>query len=477
MNQLYDRKIERAALGVLLAEPDRAKERLAELDLNRFTEPDHRILFNAVQKVVNDGGVPDPALLVSRLTTSRFAQLIGSIPDEGHPPAFEDYATRLKDLLKRRQLVRLSEKAIALANDTEVELNGAIPDFMDEVQRITAPPSRLPDIKDAADLLVNPPSLPPEVVEGVLHQCCKVVIGGGSKTNKTWIFCDLAVSVASGEPWLRHSVTRGRVLFVNLEIHEAFFTQRLNAVAEAKRCTIERGWLDTWNLRGKCADYQTTLPQIAERIRTVGYSLVIIDPIYKLLGKADENAARDIGAMMNAIEALATSSGAAIAIAAHFSKGNQAGKESIDRISGSGVFARDPDTIITLTAHQEENAYTVDAILRNHKPIAPFVVRWLFPLMRRDDDLDPKALKQPKLGRTPTYSEKDVLDCLPKGGLAIGKWQKRTSDKTGMSRSKFYEFAKKLRETGQITEDEDGLVQKVQNTHSGLPGSVQSSNT
>jgi len=34
--------------------------------------------------------------------------------------------------------------------------------------------------------------------------------------------------------------------------------------------------------------------------------------------------------------------GAAVGFGAHYSKGNQAGKEAIDRVSGSGVFARDP---------------------------------------------------------------------------------------------------------------------------------------
>ena len=45
-------------------------------------------------------------------------------------------------------------------------------------------------------------------------------------------------------------------------------------------------------------------------------------------------------------------SGAAILYAAHFSKGNQAGKDAIDRISGSGVFGRDADTLIILTKHE-----------------------------------------------------------------------------------------------------------------------------
>ena len=39
------------------------------------------------------------------------------------------------------------------------------------------------------------------------------------------------------------------------------------------------------------------------------------------------------------------------------------------------LFARDPDAILTLTKHEEEGAFTVEPILRNHAPIKPFVVR------------------------------------------------------------------------------------------------------
>src|SRR5208282_4805856 len=96
----------------------------------------------------------------------------------------------------------------------------------------------------------------------------------------------------------------------------------------------------------------------------------------------------------NAVESLSVESGAAVAFGAHYSKGNQAGKEAIDRISGSGVFARDPDTILNFTRHEETDAFTVDATLRNFKPIAPLCVRWQYPLMRRDESLDPAKLKK-----------------------------------------------------------------------------------
>lgn len=43
------------------------------------------------------------------------------------------------------------------------------------------------------------PAPPPQIIEGVLHQGCKMILGGTSKSNKSWCLLDLAVTVASGE--------------------------------------------------------------------------------------------------------------------------------------------------------------------------------------------------------------------------------------------------------------------------------------
>ena len=106
---------------------------------------------------------------------------------------------------------------------------------------------------------------------------------------------------------------------------------------------------------------------------------------------------------MNSLERLSVTTGAAVAFAAHYSKGNQSGKEAIDRVSGSGVFGRDPDSILSLTAHQEPDCFTLEATLRNFPPIDPVALRWAFPLFDRDPLLDPTALKK-KSGRPTVYS-------------------------------------------------------------------------
>ena len=92
-----------------------------------------------------------------------------------------------------------------------------------------------------------------------------------------------------------------------------------------------------------------------------------------------------------------------------------------------GVFARDPDSILTFTKHEEEEAFTVEAILRNHPHAEPFAVRWQFPLMRRADELDPARLKQP--WRKTRFSLAKLLDAIKDSTadnpVSTTEWAKR----------------------------------------------------
>jgi hypothetical protein len=307
----------------------------------------------------------------------------------------------------------------------------------------------LPSIIDAVELLTSDLPRPPEVVHGILHKGSKMVIGGGSKSNKTWSFIDLAVSVATGTKWWGLETQQGRVLYINFELQNYFFRDRLTAVCIAKECQLAEGQLTYWGLRGKAADLNILMPQIIEMLKNGSYSLIIIDPIYKGLGNRDENKAGDIASLLNQIEALAVQTGAAVVFGHHFSKGNQSAKESIDRIGGSGVFARDPDTILTMTKHEEDDAFVIDPVLRNFPPVEPFVVRRSHPLMIRDATLNPAKLKTTKSQQK--YSDDDILAFLV-GGMTTTEWQRSAVKGIGISPSNF-----QLRRSGFETR---GLIRK-----------------
>jgi len=259
------------------------------------------------------------------------------------------------------------------------------------------------------------------------------------------------------------------VAYINLEIQSGFFVKRIKTICDERQIKIESGYLRVWNLRGYATDLSKLLPRLLRGIGRDEYVLIIIDPIYKLLGARDENKAGDIATLLNEIEALAVATGAAVAFGAHYSKGNQATKESIDRVGGSGVFARDPDSILNFTRHEQPDCFTVDATLRNHPPIQPFVVRWEYPLMCPDDTLDPSRLRKPTIGAQSKYQVQDLVTVLAaesskRGGIAGSKtteFQRRVYEETGMSRSKFYMLLKEG-EKQQCFRKEDDLWQVVQ---------------
>lgn len=252
----------------------------------------------------------------------------------------------------------------------------------------------LPKIIGGGEFMSAPKPEPPQLVRGVLHQGCKMILGGASKSRKSWSLIDLMLAVSTGNPWWGFPTQRGRALYINFELPEFALQHRLQAIAQTRGIADFTGF-DLWNLRGYATDFSALIPKILARIKDSQYALIILDPIYKGLGKRDENKAGDIASLCNEIEQLAVQSGAAVVFGAHYSKGNQSGKDAIDRIGGSGVFARDPDVILTMTPHEERDAYVVDLTLRALPHVDPFVVRWQGVAFERDASADASRVRQP----------------------------------------------------------------------------------
>jgi predicted transcriptional regulator len=248
-------------------------------------------------------------------------------------------------------------------------------------------------------------SEPPCIIEGLLHRQLSLVIGGSSKTYKSWTLLDMAMSVANGVDFWGISTEKGKVLYINFEIPDYFMRERLKAISDAKNIALPSRNLYVWNLRGRAQALENIRPTFTRVMANANFSMVILDPIYKTLGNRDENAAGDINSLMNEMEHMALETGAAVVFATHFSKGNQAAKSPIDRISGSGVFARSPDTILVMTEHEDDDCYTVDATVRNFETPKPFVVKMQFPMFERVE-ADPAKLKRP--GGRPQAD-----DCIP----------------------------------------------------------------
>ncbi|MGE7113230.1 AAA family ATPase [Lysinibacillus sp. NPDC047702] len=206
----------------------------------------------------------------------------------------------------------------------------------------------LPDIESLEDVFDNLPELSPPIIEGLLRQGHKMLIAGPSKAGKSFSLIALSIAIAEGHKWLAWQCTQGKVLYVNLELDRPSALHRFKDVYKAMGIRPDNiANIDIWNLRGKVVPMDKLAPKLIRRAQKKGFTAVIIDPIYKVL-TGDENSAEQMAHFTNQFDKVATELGVSVIYCHHHSKGGQGGKKSMDRSSGSGVFARDPDAIIDL---------------------------------------------------------------------------------------------------------------------------------
>ena len=206
----------------------------------------------------------------------------------------------------------------------------------------------LPDSDNLEDVWDDLPDLAPSLIGGVLRQGHKMLLAGPSKAGKSYALIELVIAIAEGKGWLGFDCAKGKVLYVNLELDRASCLHRFRDVYD------RLGWkpaglrnIDIWNLRGKSIPMDKLAPKLIRRALKKDYIAVVIDPIYKII-TGDENSADQMAAFCNQFDKVCTELGCAVIYCHHHSKGNQGGKRSMDRASGSGVFARDPDALLDL---------------------------------------------------------------------------------------------------------------------------------
>jgi len=256
----------------------------------------------------------------------------------------------------------------------------------------------LPDPESLTDYWNDMPKLAPPLIHGVLRQGHKMLMAGPSKAGKSFALIELSIAIAEGDKWMGWQCTQGKVLYVNLELDRASALHRFKDVYTALGMPPNNiNNIDIWNLRGKTVPMDKLAPKLIRRSAKKNYIAVIIDPIYKVL-TGDENSADQMAHFTNQFDKVATELGASVIYCHHHSKGSQGNKKSMDRASGSGVFARDPDALIDLVElditeallKQEENKAICAIYKRYFQQYNP---QYLRDSVSQDDELSAKAME------------------------------------------------------------------------------------
>ena len=268
----------------------------------------------------------------------------------------------------------------------------------------------LPADTSLADVWDNPPPLKDELIPGILRVGHKMLISGPSKAGKSFLLMNLAISMAEGAEWLGMKCRQGKVCYVNLELDSASCFHRFKEIYGRRGLDPDHVHdIDIWNLRGHSVPMDRLAPILIHRFKDKRYEAIIIDPIYKVI-TGDENSATDMSKFCSYFDRVATEMGVAMIYCHHHSKGAiDKYDNAMDRSSGSGVFARDPDAILDMTEVKTDGCeanyrqlhglddktvltgWEFSATLREFPPMTRFRAWFCYPVHELDVNGDLKS--------------------------------------------------------------------------------------
>lgn len=280
-----------------------------------------------------------------------------------------------------------------------IETNTGKETWSDWVEWVESMNDDLPDEENLADVLFNLPDYAEELIEGILRQGHKMLLVGPSKSGKSFSLIELCIAIAEGTKWMGRQCKQGDVLYVNFELDRASCLHRFKDVYQTLGLTPNNAnRIFVWNLRGKTPALDQLVPKLIRRAEKKKYIAVVVDPIYKVI-TGDENSASEMAKFCNQFDKIADALGASVIYAHHHSKGAQGGKKSMDRASGSGVFARDPDALldmIELDMNKEVKEHFIDEarVEAMHAVLDKYVPKWRTYIYqtKKTDDHDFEAM-------------------------------------------------------------------------------------
>ena len=311
-------------------------------------------------------------------------------------PTYEEYRRRVDYLYKvckengldidrqNRNPSRLSRMPGVTRNGRKqfiIDRNIGKPSWEEWKDYIESINDDLPDEESLSSVWNDLPELAPPLIDGVLRQGHKMLVAGPSKAGKSFALIELCIALAEGVDWLGFHCAQGRVLYVNLELDRASCLHRFKDVYTTMQVSPDNlDRIDIWNLRGRSVPMDQLAPRLIRRALKKNYIAIVIDPIYKVI-TGDENSADQMARFCNQFDKVCTELGCAVIYCHHHSKGSQSGKRSMDRASGSGVFARDPDALLDLTELE-----ITDGLRRQQedKAVCKVIYGWLCRFNKQD---------------------------------------------------------------------------------------------
>ena len=299
-------------------------------------------------------------------------------------------------------------------------------------------------------------------------------------TRPSFLLMELCIAIAEGLTWLGFPCRQGRVLYVNLEIDPASCIQRFLSIYKAMGIEPKHmGNILIWNLRGHAVPLDQLVNPLVRRVQRRGLEAIVIDPIYKVI-MGDENSASDMAAFCNQFDKICTETGCSVIYCHHHSKGTQGMKRAMDRASGSGVFARDPDAQLDMIelelseqvrnweAREGATGWRMESSLREFANFRPVNFWFEYPIHRLDSGealAEMPSQGSPEAGRMKSKYHKTTKEAAEAFRYAYGALNMEGKGVTVAALCRYLDLAERtIRNRVKQMKDEfvleDGIVRK-----------------
>jgi hypothetical protein len=296
------------------------------------------------------------------------------------------------------------------------------------------------------------------LIEGVWQKASHGMISGEPKTYKSTIVTEIAASVATGKSmWGKYKVhTTGPVLYIQEENSPFIVKDRLAKIANAKGALSGKvTYISSHEIEVKFPPvlpihflnnlgFDLTVEEdrqlLEEKIKEVKPVLIILDPLYLMLGGADENSAKELRPTLNWLLKVKYTYNTAIMILHHWNKGGMSARGGQRMLGSATLHGWVESAIYTKVVDEEAHRIQMEHEFRSFsKP----------PSVEVQFDLgDPGQMKY-KVSLDNTVG---VLELVSKGP---GKNEKELIKETGLDKKTIERRLAKLERDGAIVKEGD----------------------
>lgn len=239
------------------------------------------------------------------------------------------------------------------------------------------------------DLFMQTELPPPAwMVDGIWSDRSHGIIAGEPKSYKSLIATEIAVAVASGckAMGVFDVEVTGPVLIVQEENTPWLMQSRLRKIEYARgvsgsahidkatgQLTLRQAddvQIELLNQTGFDLTDPSHLEMLERKVQVTRPALIILDPLYMMLGDADENSVRDMRPILQWLLQLKVRYGTGIVLVHHYSKQGQTPRVGGQRMLGSMAFHGWVESALYIEKPEPENPHLIK-VRREHRNAEP----------------------------------------------------------------------------------------------------------